>query len=123
MMLNQLSSNDKIIEKLIPHGNKFYAKYFNVIYDLSNDLSISNEKKLSFGERILYFDSSNKKLYIISDGSGKINLYCFLSNLSIDFKAPLDNFGINNIEDLSVSSNLLIIRHDSKSIKIKLNEN
>ena len=37
MMLNQLSSNDKIIEKLLLHGNKFYAKYFNVIYDLNSD--------------------------------------------------------------------------------------
>jgi hypothetical protein len=123
MMLNQLSSNDNIIEKLLPHTNKFYAKYFNVIYDLNKDLSISNEKKLSIGERILDFDILNERLYVISSASGKNYLYCFFPDLSIDFKAPLDNFGINNIEDLSVSGNLLIIHHESKSVKIKLNEN
>jgi len=43
--------------------------------------------------------------------------------LSIDFKESLDIFGVDRIEDLSISVNHLIIRHNSKSIKIKSNRN
>ena len=75
------------------------------------------------GERILDFEISNEKLIVITNVSGENNLYYFSPDLSIDFKEPLDNFDINNIQDLSVSGNLLIIRHDSKSVKIKLSEN
>lgn len=123
LQLNQLSSNEKIIEKLIPRGDKFYAKYFNTIYELNNDLSISIEKKLSEGERILDLAFANEKLTVVTSISGENNLYNFLPDLSVDFKEPLDNFGVRRIEDFSISENHLIIRHDSKSVKIKINRN
>lgn len=121
--LNQLSSNEKIIEKLIPHGNKFYAKYFNTIYELNNDLSISIEKKLFGDERILDLAFANEKLIVVTNVSGENIIYSFLPDLRIDIKEPLDNFGINRIENFSISGNNLIIRHDSKSVKIKTNRN
>ena len=121
--LNQLSSNDKIIEKLIPYRNYFYAKYLNVIYDLNNDLSISNEKQLSEGERILWIGIWDEKLVVATNISEENNLYYFFSDLDVDFKVALHNFGVNKIEDLSVLENLVVIRHDSKSIKIKTNRN
>lgn len=121
--LNQLSSNEKIIEKLIPHGKKYYAKYFNTIYDLENDITILNEKQLSTGERILGLALLSEKLVVVTDISKKNILYCFLSDLRVDFKAPLDIFGVNKTEDFSISENFLIIHHDLKSVKIKLNEN
>ena len=121
--LNQLSSNEKIIEKLIPHGNKFYAKYFNTIYELKNDLTVSKEKKLIEGERIFDIAVSNEKLIVVTNFSGENNYYSFFPDLSIDFKESLDIFGVDRIEDLSISVNHLIIRHNSKSVKIKSNRN
>jgi hypothetical protein len=121
--LNQLSSNDKIIERLIPNGNNFYAKYLNVIYDLNNDLSISNEKQLSEGERILDLGIWDEKLVVATNISGENNLYYFFPDLNIDFKVALHNFGVNKIEELSILENLVVIRHDSKSVKIKTNRN
>jgi len=118
-----LSLNEKIIEKLIPHGNKFYAKYFNTIYELNNDLSISIEKKLFGGERILDLAFANEKLIVVTNVSGENIIYSFLPDLRIDIKEPVDNFGINRIENFSISGNNLIIRHDSKSVKIKTNRN
>lgn len=123
LQLNQLSSNEKIIEKLIPHGNKFYAKYFNTIYELNNDLSVSIEKKLFESERILDLAFANEKLIVVTNISGENNLYCFLPDLHIDFKEPLDNFELNRIEDFSISGKHLIIRNDSKSVVIKTNRN
>jgi hypothetical protein len=121
--LNQLSSNDKIIEKLIPNGNNFYAKYLNVIYDLSNDLYISNEKQLSEGEIILNLGIWDDKLIVVTNISGENNLYYFFPGLNVDFKVALHNFGVNKIEDLSILENIVVIRHDSKSVKIKTNRN
>ena len=123
LQLNQLASNEKIIEKLIPFESRFYAKYFNTIYELKNDISISNEKQLFEGERISDIAMSNEKLLVVTNIAEKNNLYCFLPGLSIDFKEPLDIFGVNKIEDLSISGNHLIIRHDSKSVEIKTNRN
>jgi len=123
LQLNQLSLNDKIIEKLIPHGNKFYAKYFNTIYELKNDLTVSKEKKLIEGERIFDIAVSNEKLIVVTNFSDGNNYYSFFPDLSIDFKESLDIFGVDRIEDLSISVNHLIIRHNSKSIKIKSNRN
>lgn len=121
--LNQLSSNEKIVEKLIPYGNKFYAKYSNTIYELKNDLTISNEKKLSDGERILHLGIWNNKLIVVTNVSGKNNLYSLLPGLSVNFKEPLDILGTDRIEDFYIYGNHLIINHDFKSVKIKININ
>jgi len=121
--LNQLSSNDKIIEKLIPNRNNFYAKYLNVIYDLNNDLSVSNEKQLSAGERILDLGIWDEKLVVATNISRENNLYYFFPDLNVDFKVALHNFRINKIEDLSILENFVVIRHDSKSVKIKTTRN
>lgn len=123
LQLNELLFNEIIIEKLIPHGNEFYAKYFNTIYDLKNDLLASNQKRLSDGERISDIAVSNEKLIVAINVSGENKLYFFLPVLSIDFKETLDNFGVNEMEDLSILGNLVIIRHDSKSVKITINGN
>jgi hypothetical protein len=121
--LNQLSSNEKTIEKLIPNKNNFYAKYLNIIYDLNNDLSVSNEKYLSEGERILDLGIWDKRLVVITNIPGENNFYYFFPDLNVDFKVALHNFGVNKIEDLSILENLVVIRHDSKSVKIKTNRN
>jgi hypothetical protein len=123
VLLNQLSSNDKIIEKLISYGNKFYGKYFNSIYELRNDLSVLNEKKLFDGERILDLGILNDKLIVVTNVSGKNNLYSFLPGLSVNFKESLDIFKTGRIEDFCISGNNLIIHHDFKSVKIKTDIN
>lgn len=123
LQLNELSFNEIIIEKLIPLGNEFYAKYFNTIYDLKNDLSASNQKRLSDGERISDITVSNEKLIVMTNITGGNKLYFLLPDLSIDFKETLDNFEVNEMEDLSILGNYVIIHHDSKSIKIKIYKN
>ena len=123
LQLNQLASNEKIIEKLIPFENRLYAKYFNAIFELEVDLAVSREYQLSGNERILDIAKSNEKIIVVTNIAEKNNLYCFLPGLSIDFKEPLDIFGVNKIENLSISGNHLIIRHDSKSVEIKTNRN
>ena len=121
--LKHLSSNDKIIETMIPNDEELYAKYFDIIYNLKNDLSVINEKQLTEGERILDLGIWNEKLIIVTNISGENNLYCFFHDLHVDFKVALHNFGVNKIEDLSILENLVVIRHDSKSVKIKTNRN
>jgi hypothetical protein len=81
--------------------------------------SISKEKSLSEGERILDMGIWNSKLVVVTNISEESNLYHFFTDLLVDFKEPLDIFGVTGIEDFSISGNFLIIRHDSKSIKLK----
>jgi hypothetical protein len=121
--MNEISSNDKIIEKLIPHEDGFYAKYFNVIYNLNEDLAIPEEKSLSEGERILDMGIWNSKLVVVTNISGKSSLYHFFTDLNVDFKLPLPIFEVSKINDLSISEDHLIIRYNSKSIKLKPNRN
>lgn len=121
--LKELSSNDRFIEKIIPCRKKYYAKYFNTIYELNNDLSVSNEKQLSEGERILDIAALNEKITAVTNKAMEFNLYLFLPDLNVDFKSRLNNFGINRTESFSAHNNYLIIQHDSKSIKLKITEN
>jgi hypothetical protein len=123
LQLNQLASNEKIIEKLIPHSNGFYAKYFNTLYDLKNDISVLSEKQLTGGERITDIALSNGKLLVVTTISGEDNGYIFLPDLSIDFKISLNILDVKKIESFSIHNNYLIIHHDSKSTKIKINNN
>ena len=123
LRLNQLASNEMILEGLILFENRFYAKYFNKIFELGSDLTISKEYLLFGNERILDIAKFNEKLLVVTNISGKNNLYYFSPDLSVDFKAPLDIFGMNKIDDFSVLGNHLIIHHDSKSVKLNLNEN
>ncbi len=123
LLLNQLASNEKIIEKLIPYENRFYAKYFNTIYELEGDLSFSKEHQISGSERILDIEQFNEKLIVVTNVFDKNNIYFFSPDLSVDFNAPLDIFGMNKMEDFSISGNHAIFRHDSKSVKLNLNEN
>lgn len=122
--LNVLAANDKIIEKISAKGDKLYAKYHNVIYDFDADLAVSNEKKLPENERILDLEISDGKLIVV--GTNELThsrLYYFLPDLHVDFNAALDNFGVSKIEDFSISQNHIMIRHDSKSTKLKTNWN
>jgi hypothetical protein len=121
--LNEISSNEKIIEMLIPHEKGFYAKYFNTIYSLNEDLSISNEKSLSEGERILDMGIWNSKLVVVTNTSRKSSLYRFFTDLNVDFKSPLPIFEVSKINDLSILEKYLIIRYNTKSIKLKPNRN
>ena len=118
-----MASNEKIIEKLISYRNGFYAKYFNTIYELKNDISVVNEKQLPEGERISDIALSNGKLLVATTISNEKKLYSFLPNLSIDFKAALDIFGSNKIESFSIYNAYSVFRNEYKSIKIKLNDN
>ena len=60
-------------------------------------------------------------MIVVQAFQGKYKLMLF-SDLSVDFKAPLDNFKINKIENLYILENHAIIRPKSKSVKIKLIE-
>lgn len=122
--LNIQAANDKIIEKISADSGKLYAKYLNVIYDLNADLTVSNEKKLPGNERILDLKISDGKLIVV--GTNELtgsHLYSILPDLRVDFNAALDNFGVSKIEDFSISQNHIMIRHDSKSTKLKTNRN
>jgi hypothetical protein len=122
--LNIQAANHKIIEKMSANGGKLYAKYLNVIYDLNADLTVSNEKKLPGNERILDLKISDGKLIVV--GTNELtgsHLYSILPDLRVDFNAALDNFGVSKIEDFSISQNHIMIRHDSKSTKLKTNRN
>ncbi len=121
--LKELSANDRIIEKIIPYGKKYYAKYFNTMCDLSSDLSVSNEKQLSEGGRILDIAIINEKLIALTNKAEDNTLYLFLPDLNVDFKSRLNIFGVNRIENFSAQNKYLIIHHDSKSIKLTITEN
>jgi hypothetical protein len=121
--LNHLALNELIVEQLIPFGKNYYAKYFDTVYQLENDLSISKEKKLSNGERIFDIGISNDKLIALSSKIGECCLYSFFPNFKIDFIEGLNKFAIKEFDNISISNNSLMIRHDSKSIKLKINDN
>lgn len=123
LQLNQLASNDKIIENVIKHENRFYAKYFNSIFELQNDLSVSKEYRFNEGERISAILNNDKNIVVATSFSGKSILYFFSPDLSVDFNTTLDNFGVSKIENLSILGNHIIVHYDSKSVKIKINEN
>lgn len=119
MLLNQLAQIEKIIEKIIPNGKNFYAKYFNTMYSLDNNLKLINEKILPDNERIFDIAILNDNLVVITHVLEESYLYHFSSELNVDFKSPLPIFKVNNLESLSISENHLIIRYNSKSVKIK----
>ena len=98
-------------------------QYFNTICEIENDISVINKKQQSYRERISDVSLSNEKLVVATNISGENNLYYFFPDLNIDFKVALHNFGVNKIEELSILENLVVIRHDAKSVKIKTNRN
>lgn len=121
--LNQLASNERVVEQLIPFGKKYYAKYFDTVYELGNDLSISKEKKFSTGERIFDIGVSNEKLIAISKKAGNFSVYSFFPDFKIDFIEGLNKFAIKEFDNISISNNSLMIHSDSGSIKLKINDN
>ena len=123
LQLNELAANDKIIEKIIADGENIYAKYFNTLYELNEDLKAVNELTLPNNERITDIKSFEDKIVVATNNFGKNFLYLFSKNLNIDFKLTLYIFDNNNVKDLSISGNHIVIQNESKSVIIKANRN
>lgn len=121
--LNQLASNDKIIEKIVNLEDKIFAKYFNTVYQLEKDLSIANHHIMSDDERISDIGITNDRVIVFTHVSDKTSLYFLFLDLSMDFKYSLDIFEISKTENFSIRQNHVLIRHDSRSVKLKTNRN
>ncbi len=121
--LDEIAANDMIIEKIIFYENKFFAKYFNKIYELDDNLKVIRELSFAAGERIVDLIALNDKIFVVTHISGENFLYQLSSDFNIDFKQSLNIFEVKNLTFLSSAENTLIINHDSKSTLLQLNEN
>jgi hypothetical protein len=120
LQLNELSSNDKIIEKLVSNDKTLYAKYFNIIYEMKTDLTVSNSKILPKEERICDIAAWKNNLVVITETSGERKMYSFLPNLNMDLSSRLNILPSNRVDNVVVYGDDLIIHYDSRSTKIKL---
>ncbi len=119
--LNQLASNEKIVEEIIPSGNKFFAKYFNNIFEFDGNMSISREKLLSDEARISYIAVWNEELIATTSKASENNIVFFSPDLKVLYEESLKELKINELNDISISNSSLILHFDSKSAKIKTN--
>lgn len=119
--LHQIASNDRILEDIIGYENGFYAKYFNRIYYLRNDLSIVNEKQLDNSERISHIAVWNDKLLAATSKAGENNIFFFSNDLKVLYEENLKKLKIGRLNDMSISNSSLILYFDSKSAKMSIN--
>lgn len=121
--LEEISSCELVLEKIVMHKNILFAKYFNTIYELNGDLTVVNQKQFSKDERIVDIATSNNKLFVTTNISGENFLYQLSSDLGVDFRKSLNIFDIKNLNSISISEHNLIINHDSKSTILQFTEN